>query len=250
MEYPEEKAARKLMVEIGRRMYERGMVAANDGNISVRLAEDIFLTTPTCVSKGFLKAEELVLVDGRGRVLSGDKRPSSELKMHLRVYQENSAVGAVTHAHPPIATAFAVAGIPLDQAILTEAVVNLGVIPVAAYATPGTEEVPESIAPFCLDYHGVLLANHGALTWGEDLLQAFYRLESLEMVAKTTLLADFLPQKRLLSAEQVQTLVKSRKNFGIHGGGIPQGAAQAKNLQPVWGRQGKQEAEANNDRET
>ena len=176
--------ARAAILEIGRRMFARQYVAANDGNISVRTAPDRIWVTPTGVSKGYMTEDMLLCVDLEGRVLEGTASPSSEMKMHLRVYQENPEVGSVVHAHPPAATSFAIARVPMDMALLTETVFNLGVVPVAPYATPGTQEVPESIAPFCRSHNAVLLANHGALTWGPDLWSAFDRMETVEQTAR------------------------------------------------------------------
>ena len=157
-----------------------------------------------------------------GNVLEGNSKPSSEIKMHLRVYRENPDLKAVTHAHPPISTAFAVAGISLDRPILTEGVLNLGVVPVAKYATPGTEEVPDSIAPFVREYNAVLLANHGALSWGGDVYEAFYRLESVEYYASLLMYTGYIiGRDRPLSKDQVDTLISNREKYGIKGGGIP-----------------------------
>lgn len=142
--------------------------------------------------------------------------------MHLRVYEENPEVMAVTHAHPPIATSFAIAGINLDKAILPEAVVNLGKVMVAPYATPGTKEVPDSITPYCKDYNAVLLANHGALTWGRDIFEAYYRLESLEYYATVTMhTGSVIGKANLLTQNQVSELLNIRESLGIKGGGIP-----------------------------
>ena len=170
--YPTDREAKTLLLEAGRRLYERGFVASNDGNMSVLVSAGTLWTTPTGVSKGFMTEDMLVKTDLAGTVLEGTRKPSSELKMHLRVYQENPDLRAAVHAHPPAATSFAIAGLPLDRPILPEAIVQLGTVPVAPYAEPGTQAVPDSIAPFCRDYGGVLLANHGALTWGHDLTQA------------------------------------------------------------------------------
>ena len=168
--------------------------------------------------------EMLVKVDMSGHVLSGSAQPSSELRMHLRVYAENPQVQAVVHAHPPIATSFAIAGIPLDTAILPEAIVNLGVVPVAPYAVPGTQAVPDSIAPYCRTHNAVLLANHGALTWGRDLWQAYFRMESLEYYATVTMNTGYiLRQARVLTAEEIQASIATRERLGITTGGTPQG---------------------------
>lgn len=165
-------------------LYQRGYVASNDGNVSVRAGEGQILVTPSGVSKGRLTPDMLVLCDLEGRVLEGNRHPSSETPMHLLLYRERPDVGAVVHAHPAAATAFAACRRPLDTPYLTEVVSGLGPIPVAPYALPSTPEVPESIRPFVQDYKGVLLANHGALTWGGDLWSAFDRMEQLEHTAK------------------------------------------------------------------
>ena len=219
MKYKSDFEAKKAILDIGRRMYAKGFV---DGNISCRVGPNTIWTTPTGVSKGFMTQDMLVKMDLDGKVLMGRLKPSSEIKMHLRVYQENPRLQAVTHAHPPMATCFAIAGQPLDAAILTEAILSLGTIPVARYATPGTQEVPDSIAPFVNHYNGVLLANHGALTWGDDIYQAFYRLESVEYYATILMYTgNIIGQQNHLSCEQVDRLLEIRKNMGITGGGVP-----------------------------
>ena len=212
--YPTDREAKTLLLEAGRRLYERGFVASNDGNMSVLVSAGTLWTTPTGVSKGFMTEDMLVKTDLAGTVLEGTRKPSSELKMHLRVYQENPDLRAAVHAHPPAATSFAIAGIPLDRPILPEAIVQLGTVPVAPYAEPGTQAVPDSIAPFCRDYGGVLLANHGALTWGYDLTQAYYRMETLEYYAQVTINSVFLlGRANELSGEQVERLTEQRQRL-------------------------------------
>ncbi len=214
--------AKKIICEIGKRMYDREFVAANDGNISVKVSDNVIWCTPTGVSKGFMTPDMLVKMDLDGKVLSGRCKPSSEVKMHIRVYKENPEVNAVTHAHPPVATSFAIAGIQLDKAVLPEAVVLLGNVPVAKYATPGTQEVPDSIAPYCKDYNAVLLANHGALTWGSNLIEAYHRMESLEHYAKILMYTSkIINQSNELNCEQIDELIKIRQKLGIKTGGIP-----------------------------
>ena len=186
--------AKEALLQIGRRLYEKGYAAANDGNISYLLAPGRVLATPTGVSKGFMTTSMLVVVDSECRVLEGDWLPSTELLLHLRVYQENPEARAVIHAHSPIATAFACAGIPLDRPILAEALNLLGQVPVAPYAAPGTQELAASVVPYLQTYAGVLLANHGVLTWGASLTEAMYRLERIEHYAKLMLLTGHLPQ--------------------------------------------------------
>ncbi|WP_163100789.1 class II aldolase/adducin family protein [Peribacillus alkalitolerans] len=220
--YPTDLEAKELICEIGRRIYNKNFVAANDGNISIKVGQDTIWTTPTGVSKGFMTPDMMVKMDLTGNVLIGEFSPSSEVKMHLKVYNENPDVNAVVHAHPPVATSFAIAGISLDQPISPEAVVILGTVPVAPYATPGTDEVPASIAPYCKGYNAVLLANHGALTWGRDILEAYYRMESLEHYALMTMYSNnIIKQVNELNSSQISDLIEIRNRMGIITGGIP-----------------------------
>lgn len=205
--YLSDQAAREQLLEVGRRMYAKNYVVSNDGNITCKVSPTALWTTPTGVSKGYMTEEMLIKVDLEGRVLQGTWAPSSELKMHLRVYRENPRLTACVHAHPPAATSFAIAGVALDRPILPEAIVQLGVVPVAPYATPGTQEVPDSIAPYCRTHNGVLLANHGALTWGTSLMQAYMRMESLEYYALITMYTgSIIGRANELSREQVARL--------------------------------------------
>jgi L-fuculose-phosphate aldolase len=208
---------KKLICDIGKRVYEKGFVAANVGNISVRIDENEFLITPTGVSKGFLTTDMIIKVDGEGNVLEGEYKPSSEMTMHLLVYQERPDVHAVLHVHPPYATAFAIAGKPLDQAIMPEAVVSLGTIPLAKYGTPSTDEVPKAVKSHVYDHQGVLLENHGALTWGKDLLHAYYLMESLEFTAKINWISRQLRGDRELSKENVAKLIDIKNMLGLDG---------------------------------
>lgn len=208
---------RQHICEIGKKVYEKGFVAANDGNLSIRLGIDEFLITPTGVSKGSLTPEMIVKVDGQGNVLDGELRPTSEMKMHLRVYKERPDIQGIVHVHPPYATAFAIAGIPLDQAIMPESIVYLGTIPVAEYGTPSTNEIPDAISKFVHNHQGVLLENHGALTWGKDLDHAYYLMESLEFTAKINWIAKQLNGDRELSNRHVQKLIEMKTKMGIKG---------------------------------
>lgn len=219
--------ARNGILEVGRRMYDKNFVAANDGNISFRVADGVW-ATPTGVSKGFMRENELVKLSLNGEVLrEGPLKASSEIKMHLRVYAENPAVRAVTHAHPPVCTAFAIAGISLDSAIYPEALVNLGIVPCVHYETPGSQGIPDSIAPYCKSHNALLLANHGALSWGKDLFEAFYRLESMEHYAYILMLTSkIIGQARLLSKKQVDELLEIRKKLGVNSGGAPSEVAE------------------------
>ncbi|RLD09983.1 class II aldolase/adducin family protein [candidate division KSB1 bacterium] len=210
---------KKLLVEIGRRVWARGYVAANDGNFSVRLSENRILTTPTGVSKGFMSTEMIVKVDAQGKVIEGSHRykPSSELPMHLEVYRQRPDVQAVVHAHPPYATSFAVAGIPLDRCVLPEAVLTLGAVPVAPFALPSTEEVPLSIRELIRETDVILLENHGALTVGPDLQSAYFKMETLEHAAHIIWNALQLGKVNELSAENRDRLFDLREKFNIQG---------------------------------
>ena len=222
MEYLSEKQAKKAIIDIGQRMYVRNFVAANDGNISVKTGDNEVWATPTGVSKGYMKKKMLVKVDLDGNILEGTCKPSSELKMHLRAYQENEEIRAVCHAHPPVCTCYAIAGIPLTAPVLAEAVITLGDVPIAPYAKLGSREVPEAVAPFCHTHKGILLANHGAVTWAEEPYAAWYRLESMEYYANILLITEhILGRQNLLTDEQVGALLAMREKFGIKRGGVP-----------------------------
>lgn len=214
-----ETQVKQQICQIGKRMYDSGFVAANDGNISVKLSENEILTTPTGVSKGFMTPEMLVKVDLEGQVLEAvdEWRPSSEIKMHLKVYQGRADVRAVVHAHPPYATTFAVVRMPLNKPLIAEAVVSLGCVPVTEYATPSTKEVPDSVAGYLEHFDAVLLANHGALAWGQDLLTAYHKLESVEFYAKLTFLSKQLGEAQELTNDQVERLYEIRKKLALPG---------------------------------
>lgn len=205
--------------DIGKRIYNRGMVASNDGNISVKLNEHEFLCTPTGVSKGFMTPEYICKVDENGKVIEANEgfRPSSEIKMHMRVYRERPDVGSVVHAHPMYATAFAIAGIPLTPPIMPEAVIALGEVPIAKYGTPSTDEIPDAISEYLQSYDAVLLANHGALSFSDTLLNAYHKMESLEFYAQLLFLAKQLGGPKELSEEQVARLYDIRRQFGLKG---------------------------------
>jgi len=201
--------------EVGRRLYQRGYVASNDGNISVRLDDDRLIATPTAVSKGYMTPDMMVVTDLSGKKLAGDRNASSELKMHLAVYRLRPDVRAVVHAHPPLSTGFAVAGIPLDRAVLAEVITTLGSVPIADYATPSTAELPEAVSKYVTAHDGILLANHGALTCGADLFGAYYKMETIEHFAHISLVARLLGRERVLSREEVDRLQGLRTSYGI-----------------------------------
>jgi L-fuculose-phosphate aldolase len=205
------------IVEVGRRLWARGFVASNDGNISVRLGPDRLLMTPASVSKGFMTAEMMVVTDLDGAVVEAapGRKPSSEALMHLVAYRQRPDIAAVVHAHPPTSTGFAVAGIPLDRAVLAEVVTTLGSIPIAEYGTPSTRELADTVAPLLRAHDGVLLANHGAIALGADLFGAYYKMETIEHFAKISLTARLLGREHLLSREEVDRLQGLRGRYGI-----------------------------------
>jgi L-fuculose-phosphate aldolase len=210
-----EEQARADIVEVGRRLWSRGFVASNDGNISVRLGENRLITTPKNVSKGFMTPDMMVITDLQGVRIAGEREASSELKMHLEVYRNRPDARAVVHAHPPTATGFAVAGIPLDRAVLAEVITTLGSIPLAEYATPSTEELPAAVRKYVKAHDGILLANHGALALAPDVFSAYYRMETIEHFAKISLVAHTLGREHLLSRGEVDRLQGLRGMYGI-----------------------------------
>ena len=210
-----EQTLREQIVEVGRRLYARGYTASNDGNISVRLDDRRLLMTPKSVCKGFMSPDMMCITDLEGKKLAGDRDPSSEMQMHLEVYRQRPDANAVVHAHPPTATGFAVAGIPLDRAVLAEVVTTLGSVPIAEYATPSTKELPEAVRKYVKAHDGMLLANHGALTLGRDLFGAYYKMETIEHFAKISLVARLLGGERLLSRQEVDRLQGLRGMYGI-----------------------------------
>jgi L-fuculose-phosphate aldolase len=210
-----EEQIRADIVEVGRRLYARSYVASNDGNISVRLDEHRLITTPKSVSKGFMTPDMMVVVDFDGKRVSGERDASTELPMHLEVYRNRPDVNAVVHAHPPLATGFAVAGIPLTRAVLAEVITTLGSIPIAAYGTPSTAELPDAVRKYIKAHDGLLLANHGAVTCGPNVMAAYYKMETIEHFAKISLVARMLGGENLISRGEVERLQGLRAFYGI-----------------------------------
>lgn len=206
---------RQQVCDICYKMWQTGIVAANDGNVSVKLEDGSILCTPTGISKGMVTPESLVRTDLEGNILEAAPgfRPSSEMKMHYRCYQEREDVAAVVHAHPPVATTFAAANIALDDYVIAENVVNIGAVPVAPLAIPSTDEVPESIAPLLENHDAMLLAHHGALTVGPTLLAAYYKMESVEQFAKTSLYLRILGGAPDIAEDKIHTLIGLREKY-------------------------------------
>ena len=214
----DEQSARREIVRVGQLMYERSYVVASDGNISVRLDDGRIVATPTMTCKGRMTEDSLALTDSQGKAL-GNRKASSELAMHILIYQERSDVRAVCHAHPPHGTAFAVAGLAIDQPILSEVILTLGCVPLAAYGTPSTDELTEAMRPLVKHHNALLMANHGAVAYGSDLWQAFDRLETLEHTARIAILSRILGGSKNLPAEAIEKLINVREAAGYLGEG-------------------------------
>jgi L-fuculose-phosphate aldolase len=208
---------RQEIVRVARLIWERGFVAATDGNLSARLGQGRLLVTASGLSKGFLTTDDLTVVDLEGKPVSSfrgrGQRASSEIQMHLEVYQQRADVNAVVHAHPPASTAFSIAGVSLARCVIPEVVVTLGAIPTADYATPGTAEVPKSIKQVVRDHDAIIMTHHGSLTVGKTLWEAYMRLEKVEHTAQITLMAQQLGQVRTLSPEAVEKLAEKRRDL-------------------------------------
>jgi L-fuculose-phosphate aldolase len=206
---------RRQICKTGRKMYANGFVAACEGNLSIRLDRDRILVTPAGACKGHLAPGDLLITDLSGAVLYGNRRPSTEMLMHLLFYRLRPDVRAVCHAHPPTATGFAAAGRALEEAVLPEVIVGLGKIPLAPYGTPGTWELCAGLEPLASKFDAVLLENHGVVTCGQDLTTAYQRLETVEQFAKILLTAVSLGGPRLLPHAEVQKLIAARSRYGV-----------------------------------
>src|ERR1044072_8135614 len=212
----DEQTARRELISVCHLMYERSYVVSSDGNVSVRLDDGRIMATPTMTCKGRMKEDLLAITDLDGRPLN-DRRASSELAMHLLVYRERPEINAVCHAHPPHGTAFAVAGLAIDQPILSEVILTLGCVPLAAYGTPSTAELTEAMQPLVKHHNALLMANHGAVAYGIDLWQAWDRLETLEHTAKIAILSRVLGGSKNLPADAIEKLINVREAAGYLG---------------------------------
>jgi L-fuculose-phosphate aldolase len=214
---------RQDIVRFGKLLHQTGLVAAMDGNLSVRLENGDILSTPTLMSKGLIEADDLVIVDSDGRRLNGSRDVSSEIAMHVLIYRKRPDIGAVVHAHPPTATGFAAAGLALDRALCAELIVTLGSVPLASYETPGTPELAEALAPLVADHDAILMANHGVVTYGVDLLSAYMNMETVEHFAKIALVAHQLGRQQTLSEQHVDKLREIRTKYLAHNHAMAQG---------------------------
>src|SRR5437763_5454071 len=209
-----ERQIKEFMCEIGRRVYNKGFAAANDGNITVRLNDREVLCTPTMVSKGFMKPEDVCKVDYEGRQLAGTRKRTSEVLLHLAVYNERHDVQAVVHCHPPYAPAFAVAREPIPKCVLPEVEVFLGEVPMADYATPGTQQFADTTLPFLKDCNTIILANHGTVTFGPDLEKAYFNSEIIDAYCKILLLARQLGPIHYFNEQETRELLDIKKRLG------------------------------------
>jgi L-fuculose-phosphate aldolase len=210
---PSEHQFRSQIVQFGKMLHQRSYVAAMDGNLSVRLAEDRILATPTAVCKGMMRTSDLVIVDMEGRKLRGRRDVSSEIGMHLLIYRLRPDVGGIVHAHPPTATGFAAAGIALDKPLVCEVVVGLGCIPLADYGTPGTPELASALEPFVPKYDALLMSNHGVVTYGNDLHHAYMKMEIVEHFAQIALTTHLLGQQHPLAGRNLEKLINARSKY-------------------------------------
>lgn len=212
-----ERGLRQELVRFGKMLHAQGFVAATDGNLSVRLDQRRILVTPTCFSKGMMHPEDMVVVDLHGKKLSGVYNPSSEIAMHLTIYRMRPDVGAIVHAHPCTATAFASAGIALDEPLCSEVVITLGSVPLAPYATTGSMELSDSLRPYIPFHDAILMANHGVVAYGEDLCRAYMRMEAVEHYAKIVLAVRQLGSARSLDSHELEKLVAVRTQYVKNG---------------------------------
>ena len=210
---------KEQIIDICHRLWQKGWVAANDGNITVKIGENRYLATQTGVSKAFITPDKIGVIDGDFNVIDAAAgfRPSSELKMHMRCYKERPDIGAVVHAHPPVSTGFACAHVPLDDYCMIETVLSIGAVPIAPYGTPSTYEVPDAIAPYLPEHDAILLENHGALTVGVDLTTAYYQMETMELQAQISLNARLLGGAVDISRENIDRLIGMRPQYGVTG---------------------------------
>jgi L-fuculose-phosphate aldolase len=212
-----ERALRHELARFGKMLHAQGFVAATDGNLSVRLDAERILITPTCVSKGMMKPENMVIVGLDGRKLNGHSNPSSEIAMHLTIYRMRPDIGAVVHAHPCTATGFASAGMALDEPLCSEVVITLGSVPLAPYATTGSMELSDSLRPYIPYHDAILMANHGVVTYGEDLCRAYMRMEAVEHYARIVLTARLLGSAQSIDSRELEKLVAVRSQYGKNG---------------------------------
>jgi L-fuculose-phosphate aldolase len=210
-----ERELRQDIVDIGRLVYQKGWVAANDGNITIRLDSDRILATPTAISKGMMHADDLIIVDKKGCKIEGNRECTSEIMMHCTIYDLRPDIQSVVHAHPPVATGFATAGRALDRALLPEVVIHLGYVPLAGYGLPGTPALTDPMLPYIPKYDAIMMGNHGVVSYGADVYKAFFNMETVEHFARIALVAELLGGPKVLPKTEVDKLLDSRTRYGV-----------------------------------
>ena len=206
---------RQDIIDVGKLVFQKGWVAANDGNISIRLDGERILCTPTGVCKGRMQLSDLIVCDYDGNKIEGTRERTSEIAMHLTIYRMRPDIQSVVHAHPPVATGFAAAGRALNLALLPEVVIGLGSVPLADYGLPGTPALTDGMLPYIPKYDAMLMANHGSVAYGPDVYQAFHRMETVEHFARITLVAELLGGAKPLPRLEVRRLFESRARYGV-----------------------------------
>jgi L-fuculose-phosphate aldolase len=219
---PSERQYRREMVLFGQMLHQRGYVAATDGNLSARLDDNRIVVTPTGMSKSMLRASDMVVVDLEGRRLAGNRNVSSELAMHLLIYRLRPDVKGIVHAHPPTATGFAAAGLPLNQPLVCEVVIGLGSIPLAKYATPGTPELSDALEPLVPQYDAILMSNHGVVAYADTLHHAYMKMETVEHFAQIALVTHLLGRQQPLEGEDLEKLKLARTRYQRASSALPQ----------------------------
>jgi L-fuculose-phosphate aldolase len=210
-----EKEYRDDIVKVGRLVFEKGWVAANDGNITIRLDQNRILATPTGTCKGMMDPDDLIIMDMDGKKIHGRKEGTSEIAMHLTVYRMRPDIRAVVHAHPPVATGYATAGKPLNLALLPEVIISMGCVPLAGYGLPGTNELTDPMLPYIPKYDAIMMGNHGAVCYGEDVYKAYFRMETVEHFARIAFVAEMLGGAKPLPRQEVDKLFDSRTRYGV-----------------------------------
>lgn len=210
-----EREYRQDIVDVGKLVFQKGWVAANDGNISIRLDRERVLCSPTQICKGMMSIDDLIIVDMKGRKIEGKRECTSEIAMHLTVYEMRPDIMACVHAHPPVATGFATAGIALNLALLPEVVIGLGCVPLADYGLPGTPELTRPMLPLIPKYDAIMMGNHGAVCYGADVYKAFFKMETVEHFARISFVAEMLGGPKVLPRQEVDKLLDARTRYGV-----------------------------------
>jgi L-fuculose-phosphate aldolase len=210
-----EREYRQDIIDVGKLVFQKGWVAANDGNISIRLDQDRILATPTQICKGMMDHDDLIVVDMKGRKVEGKRECTSEIAMHLTVYEMRPDIRSVVHAHPPVSTGYATAGRALNLALLPEVVIGLGCVPLADYGLPGTPELTKPMLPLIPKYDAIMMGNHGAVCYGADVWKAFFKMETVEHFARISFVAEMLGGPKVLPRTEVDKLLDSRTRYGV-----------------------------------